>query len=133
MGFKQITGIAGSAMYAQTVRMNTIASNLANAGTSGTRDDVYQARKPVFASVFDGIGARVQVLDVITMHDAPEARHEPGNPLADDQGMVFYSSVNPVEETADMLAATRSYATNAEVMARVNTMQQQLLKMGDGT
>ncbi|MCC4596710.1 flagellar basal body rod protein FlgC [Xanthomonas campestris pv. phormiicola] len=132
MGFKQITEIAGSAMSAQTVRMNTIASNLANAGTAGTAEHAYHARKPVFAAILDGVGARVQVLDVLPSQDPLEQRYEPGNPLADSNGMVFYSNVNPVEEMADMLSATRSYATNVEVMTRINGMQQQILKMGEG-
>jgi flagellar basal-body rod protein FlgC len=131
MGFKQITEIAGSAMSAQTVRMNTIASNLANAGTAGTAEHAYHARKPVFASILDGVGARVQVLDVLPSQDPLEQRYEPGNPLADASGMVFYSNVNPVEEMADMLSATRSYSTNVEVMTRINGMQQQILKMGE--
>ncbi len=129
MSLKQSVEIAGSAMAAQTVRMNTIASNLANANTAGT---AYQARKPVFAAVFNGIGARVQVLDVVTTQDPLEARHEPGNPLADGDGMVYYSNVNPVEEMADMLAASRAYATNVEVLARLNSMQQAVLKLGEG-
>ncbi|MBD9370962.1 flagellar basal body rod protein FlgC [Xanthomonas sp. XNM01] len=132
MAFKQIAEIAGSAMSAQTVRMNTIASNLANAGTSGTEQNAYQARKPVFASVFNGVGARVQVVDVIGSQDPLERKYEPGNPLADDQGMVFYSNVNPVEEMADMMAASRAYSTNVEVLVRINGMQQQVLKMGEG-
>jgi flagellar basal-body rod protein FlgC len=131
MGFKQITEIAGSAMTAQTVRMNTIASNLANAGTAGTAERAYHARKPVFASILDGVGARVQVLDVVPTQDPLEQRYEPGNPLADADGMVFYSNVNAVEEMADMLSATRSYSTSVEVMTRINSMQQQILKMGE--
>ncbi len=132
MAFKQIAEIAGSAMAAQTVRMNTIASNLANAGTSGTEQNAYLARKPVFASVYNGLGARVQVVDVIGSQDPLDRRYEPGNPLADEQGMVFYSNVNPVEEMADMMAASRAYSTNVEVLVRINGMQQSVLKMGEG-
>src|SRR5690606_911531 len=129
---KQSVAIASSAMAAQTVRKTTIASNLATANPAGTADSAYQARKPVFAAVFNGIGARVQVLDVVTTQDPLEARHEPGNPLADGDGMVYYSNVNPVEEMADMLAASRAYATNVEVLARLNSMQQAVLKLGEG-
>lgn len=130
MSFKGIAQIAGSAMSAQTVRMNTVASNLANAGTAGTEDSAYRARKPVFASVFDGVGARVQVLDVINNNEPLKGRHEPGHPMADDNGMVYDSNVNPVEEMTDMLAASRAFSTNVEVLARINGMQQELLKMG---
>jgi flagellar basal-body rod protein FlgC len=130
MSFKGIAQIAGSAMSAQTVRMNTVASNLANAGTAGTEDSAYRARKPVFASIFDGVGSRVQVLDVINSNEPLNARHEPGHPMADDDGMVYYSNVSPVEEMTDMLAASRAFSTNVEVLSRINGMQQELLKMG---
>jgi len=132
MSFKDISQIAGSAMSAQTVRLNTIASNLANAGTSGTEETAYRARKPVFASVFQNGGARVQVLDVISTDDALTARHEPGHPLADEDGMVFYSNVSAVEEMTDMMAASRAFSTNAEVLTRIKGMQQDLLRMGEG-
>lgn len=133
MGLRSITQIAGSAMSAQTVRLNTVASNLANAETTGTKDSAYRARKPVFQSVYDGGGgARVQVLDVISSDEPLNARYEPDHPMADAQGMVYDSNVNPVEEIADMLSASRAFATNLEVLARVNGLQQDLLKMGQG-
>jgi flagellar basal-body rod protein FlgC len=132
MSFKDISQIAGSAMAAQTVRLNTIASNLANAGSAGSEETAYRARKPVFASIFDAAGAHVQVLDVVTMNDPLDKRYEPGHPLADEQGMVFYSNVSPVEEMTDMMAASRAFSTNAEVLARVKGMQQELLKLGEG-
>lgn len=136
MSFKAISQIAGSAMNAQMVRLNTVASNLANAGTvAGTDQDAYRARKPVFAAVMqeDGRNARVQVLDVIKSKDPVRKVYEPGNPLADASGMVFYPNVNEVEEMTDMMSATRAFQTNIEVLSRVKTMQQDLLKMGDGS
>ncbi|MBE1160601.1 flagellar basal body rod protein FlgC [Dyella acidiphila] len=81
MSFKSIAQIASSAMSAQTVRLNTVASNLANANTTGTEQSAYRARKPVFASVFDGAGARVQVLDVISSDEPLNARYEPDHPI----------------------------------------------------
>ncbi len=136
MSFKAISQIAGSAMNAQMVRLNTVASNLANAGTvAGTDQDAYRARKPVFAAVMqeDGRNARVQVLDVIKSKDPVRKVYEPGNPLADASGMVFYPNVNEVEEMTDMMSATRAFQTNIEVLSRVKTMQQDLLKMGEGS
>ena len=130
MSFKSIAQIASSAMSAQTVRLNTVASNLANADTTGTEQSAYRARKPVFASVFDGAGARVQVLDVISSQEPLSSRYEPDDPMADERGMVYDSNVNPVEEMTDMLSASRAFSTNLEVMARVNTMQLDLLKLG---
>jgi flagellar basal-body rod protein FlgC len=141
MSLKDIAGIAGSAMTAQTVRLNTIASNLANAqSASGTEAGAYHARKPVFASVFQhsdelggkGAGARVQVLDVVESTESLHKAYEPGNPLANSEGMVFYPNVNPVEEMTDMLSASRAFETNVEVLSRVKGMQQELLKLGEG-
>lgn len=134
MGFKDISNIAGSAMAAQTVRMNTIASNLANANAvAGSETEGYRARKPVFASVLseDG-GARVQVLDVVQSAEPLRRMYEPDNPVADAEGMVYYANVNEVAEMADMMAASRAFETNVEVMGRIKNMQQSLLKMGEG-
>lgn len=134
MGFKDISQIAGSAMAAQTVRMNTIASNLANANAvAGTEAEGYRARKPVFAAMLDSQGAaKVQVLDVVQSSEPLRRMHEPDNPLADADGMVYYANVNEVAEMADMMAASRAFETNVEVMGRIRSMQQSLLKLGEG-
>ena len=140
MSLKQSVEIAGSAMAAQTVRMNTIASNLANANTAGTADSAYQARKPVFAAVYEngeltrGVGmggAHVQVLDVVTAGREPKRRYEPDNPLADRDGYVFYADINQIEEMTDMMSASRSFETGVDVLNRVKSMQQALLKLGE--
>jgi len=139
MPFKDIAQIAGSAMAAQTVRLNTIASNLANAdAAAGTEADAYHARKPVFATVMsdsaDGApaGGAVQVLDVVQSTEPLRKAYEPDNPLANPDGMVFYPNVNPVAEMTDMMSASRAFQTNVEVLGRVNAMQQSVLKLGDG-
>lgn len=134
MGFKDISQIAGSAMAAQTVRLNTIASNLANADSvAGSENQAYHARKPVFSTVMDGAaGGRVQVLDVVESAEPLRRAYEPGNPLANADGMVFYPNVNEVAEMADMMAASRAFETNVEVLGRIKGMQQSLLKLGEG-
>jgi len=140
MSFRDIAHIAGSAMAAQTVRLNTVASNLANAdAASGTEAGAYHARKPVFAAIMsdggiggDGAGAAVQVLDVVQSTEPLRKVHEPGHPLADAEGMVFYPNVNPVAEMTDMMSASRAFETSVEVLGRVNAMQQSLLKLGEG-
>jgi flagellar basal-body rod protein FlgC len=134
MPFKDIAQIAGSAMAAQTVRLNTIASNLANAdAAAGTEADAYHARKPVFATVMSGAaGGAVQVLDVVQSTEPLRKVYEPGNPLANDEGLVYYPNVNPVAEMTDMMSASRAFQTNVEVLGRVNAMQQSILKLGDG-
>ena len=133
MSFKDISSIAGSAMTAQSVRLNTIASNLANADTAASSEaDAYRARKPVFAAVMDNdAGGRVQVLDVVQSSDPVRKAYEPGNPLADAEGMVVYSNVNSVAEMADMMSASRAFETNVEVLGRIKSMQQSLLKLGE--
>jgi len=134
MSFKDISNIAGSAMAAQSVRLNTIASNLANADTAAPSEaQAYRARKPVFAAVMENdAGGRVQVLDVVQSADPVRKVYEPGNPLANAEGMVVYSNVNSVSEMADMMSASRAFETNVEVLGRIKSMQQSLLKLGEG-
>lgn len=142
MSFRDISAIAGSAMSAQTVRLNTVASNLANAQSASTSEDAtYRARKPVFASVFEpqasfnegsAHGARVRVLDVVQSTEPVRKAYEPDNPLANEAGEVFYPNVNPVAEMTDMMSASRAFETNVEVMGRVKSMQNALLRLGEG-
>jgi flagellar basal-body rod protein FlgC len=140
MPFKQISQIAGSAMAAQTTRLNTIASNLANAqSASGSEATTYRAHKPVFAALpaMDGgydesvSGNLVQVLDVVQSNEPLRKVYEPDNPLANENGEVFYPNVNSVSEMTDMLSATRAFETNVEVLGRVKSMQQALLRLGE--
>ncbi|MFT7723739.1 MAG: flagellar basal body rod protein FlgC [Roseateles sp.] len=139
MSFKQISQIAGSAMAAQTTRLNTIASNLANAqSAAGSEDGAYRAKKPVFAALPIGgeaggqlAGSRVQVLDVVESDEPLRRVYEPENPLANERGEVFYPNVNPVAEMTDMLSASRAFETNVEVLGRIKSMQQSLLRLGE--
>ncbi|KQZ32543.1 flagellar basal body rod protein FlgC [Duganella sp. Root1480D1] len=137
MSFKDIAQIAGSAMAAQTVRLNTVASNLANADSvAGSEGETYRARKPVFATVMDdnldaAAGGRVQVLDVVESAEPLRKVYEPGNPLANADGMVFYPNVNQVAEMTDMMSASRAFETNVEVLGRIRGMQASLLKLGE--
>jgi flagellar basal-body rod protein FlgC len=138
MTFKSISEIAGSAMAAQTVRLNTIASNLANAeSVAGTEAATYHARKPVFAAVMtenasgQDAGGKVQVLDVIQSTEPLRKAYEPGNPMANADGNVYYPNVSEVAEMTDMMSASRAFETNVEVLGRVGQMQQSLLKLGE--
>ena len=135
MSFQDISKIAGSAMAAQTVRLNTIASNLANAeSVAGSEAETYRARKPVFAAVMDGTsgaGGRVQVLDVVQSDEPLRKVYEPGHPMANADGMVYYPNVNQVAEMTDMMSASRAFETNVEVLGRIKSMQQSLLKLGE--
>jgi flagellar basal-body rod protein FlgC len=141
MAFDSIFRIASSSMNAQTVRLNTVASNLANADSTASKaEDVYRARRPVFAAVYENDeltrnvgmgGAHVQVLDVIEAGREPVRRYEPDNPMDDRDGYVFHSDINEIEEMTDMMSASRSFETSVEVLNRVKGMQQGLLKLGE--
>ena len=140
MSLFSIFNVAGSGMAAQSLRLNTVASNLANAeSVSGTPEGAYRAREPLFAAVQkqqglagDGNGAPgseasqgVQVLGITESQAAVPQRYEPGNPLANADGYVYASNVNPVDELVNMISASRSYQNNVEVM---NTAKQLMLK-----
>jgi len=132
MSLFNLFDVAGSAMSAQSIRLNTTASNLANADSvSGSERDVYKALHPVFSTVLDDAQQRglptggVEVKGVIES-DAPAAReYNPNHPLANKDGYIFHSNVEPIAEMADMMAASRSYQNNVEI---VNTSKRLLLR-----
>jgi len=103
-----IFDVAGSAMTAQSVRLSTVASNLANADSvAGTPDAVYRAKQPVFSAepvAGDPSLAGVQVTQVTESTAAPLKRYEPGHPLADAQGYVYAPDVDPVAQMVDMIS-----------------------------
>ncbi|MDO2948358.1 lateral flagellar basal body rod protein FlgCL [Aeromonas simiae] len=140
MSFNRIYDIAGSAMRAQTVRLDTVASNLANVDSmAGSEEEAFRALKPVFTTVYKrvqeagGLGAaEVSISGVVQSDRAVEKRLEPDNPLSDEQGFVYLSNVNTVEEMADMMSASRNFETSVEVMNRISSMQQGLLRLGQG-
>jgi flagellar basal-body rod protein FlgC len=131
----KIFDIAGSGMSAQSVRLNTVASNLANADSvSHTPQGVYRARHPVFQALLptngDNSSAGVGVVGIAESKAAPETRYDPGNPLADAQGYVYAPSVNVVEEMTDMISASRSYQNNVEVLSTTRDLMLATLKLG---
>jgi flagellar basal-body rod protein FlgC len=137
----KVFDIAGSGMSAESVRLNTVASNLANAdAVSGDPNQVYQAKHPVFQSVqalgaaashtADQASASVKVLSIATNTAAPETRYDPSNPLANSDGYVYSPNVNAVEEMTDMISASRSYQNNVEVMNTARNMMLDTLKLG---
>lgn len=131
-------GTLGSALAAQTVRLNTVASNLANADqAAGSPEAAYRARVPVFAAVLDeaqrdGSTVGVQVKGVAVSEALPRAEYQPGHPLADAQGYVYYSNVRPVEQMADMISASRSYEGAAQALVTVQELIQRTLRLGEG-
>jgi flagellar basal-body rod protein FlgC len=138
MGLYNVFDIAGSSMSAQSVRLNTVASNLANADVvSSTEAGAYRSRQPVFAAVMDalngagengmapGQSSTVRVAGIVEDNAVARKEYQPEHPLANKEGYIFKSNVNAIEEMANMMAASRSYQNNVEVF---NTSKQLLLK-----
>lgn len=135
MGLFNVFDVSGSAMNAQTVRLNTIASNMANAeSVSGKPEDVYKAKSPVFETLLkqeankNAVG--VSVKEIIESEAAPVIRYEPSHPLADAQGNVYLPNINTVEEMANMMSASRSYQNNVEVFNTSKQLLMQTINMG---
>ncbi|MFK8077114.1 MAG: flagellar basal body rod protein FlgC [Granulosicoccus sp.] len=127
-----IFDIAGSAMRAQNLRLNTTASNLANVNTvTGSAEEAYRSRQPVFAAVLNGQIGGVESRGVVESNRQPEMRYEPGHPLANEEGYIFGSNVDSVEEMANMMSATRSYQSNVDMLSTVRQLMLQTLKMGE--
>ncbi len=126
--------LAGMALAAQSTRLNTTASNLANANTvAGRPEDVYQARHPVFETVLTQAGhAGVAVREIHQEQAEPLARYQPGHPLADEQGYVYAPRVDVVEAMADMLSASRSYQSSLDMMSTTKDLLQRTLETGRG-
>lgn len=131
MSLYSIFDVAGSALSAQSLRLNLTASNLANMqNVAGTPDEVYRARHaifraetPSFESALNASGVRV--LGVFESRAQPIKRYDPGHPEANEQGYVYAANVNSIDEMADMISASRSYQSNLEV---INTTKELLLR-----
>ena len=135
MSMLNIFNVSGSAVSAQSQRLNVVASNLANADTvAGPDGKAYKARQVVFQTLLMGEqgAAGVQVAQV--QEDQTEGRrvHDPKNPAADADGYVTYSNVNAVEEMVNMISASRSYQNNVEVMTTAKSLLQKTLQLGQG-
>lgn len=129
-----IFDVAGSAMTAQSVRLSTIASNLANADSvSGDPNAVFRAKQPVFSTeavAGNPALAGVQVREVSESTAAPLKRYEPGHPLADAQGYVYAPDIDPVAQMVDLISASRSYQANVEVFNSAKELAMATLNMG---
>lgn len=124
--------ISGRAMSAQLVRLNTTASNLANAGTvSGSEAGAYRAMKPVFRTVMDAEGrATVSIDKIATAGTTPNKRHDPNHPLADKNGDVWEAAVDSASELVEMLETSRQYQNNVQVLQTAKGLISETLRMG---
>ncbi|HEV2569716.1 flagellar basal body rod protein FlgC [Sphingomonas sp.] len=128
-----IFDVAGRAMSAQLVRMNTTASNLANAGgVASSEAEAYRSLKPVFKTSYDqatGL-ATVDVKQVVTAGPAPTKRHDPNHPMANKDGYVFESAVDETREMVDMMETARTYKNNVEVLQTAKSLILDTLRLG---
>lgn len=150
MSVFRILDIAGTAMNAQSVRLNATASNLANAeSVSSSVETTYRARRPLFSAAMDealqyqkntgergdpvtgepyGIG--VSLMGIVESEAPVVTEYNPNHPLADEEGYIYRPNVNPVEEMADMISASRSYQTAVQVADSARQMLLQTLQLG---
>lgn len=127
-----VFNIAGSALSAQSIRLNAVASNLANADSiAGPDGQPYRARQVVFAAKpVEGAAVGVRVTGVVEDLAPPRIVYDPKNPAANEQGFVAMPNVNVVEEMVNMISASRAYQSNVEVMNTAKTLMQKTLALG---
>jgi flagellar basal-body rod protein FlgC len=128
----RIFAIAGSALTAQSARLNAVASNLANADSvAGADGQPYRAKQVVFAATpVEGGGLGVRVTQVVDSAAPLRMQYDPSNPVANAQGYVSMPNVNVVEEMVNMISASRAYQTNAEVMNTARALMTKTLAIG---
>ncbi|MFL2785059.1 MAG: flagellar basal body rod protein FlgC [Paracoccaceae bacterium] len=135
-GVKNIFDVVGRSMGAQMVRLNTIASNIANMESkASSAEEAYKPIRPVFKTVFgenyDKMGvASVDAETIVALNREPEKVYEPGHPNADEKGFVYKAPVNSDEEMVEMLEASRQYQNNLEVLSTVRALMMRTMNMG---
>lgn len=135
MSLFNVFQVSSSAMTAQAMRLNTVASNLANADSIVSSDGKpYRSKQVVFEATPMGgageISKGVRVRQIVEDASPPRLVYDPKNPAADDKGYVAFPNVNVVEEMTNMISASRSYQTNVEVMNTAKTMMLRTLQIG---
>jgi len=139
MSLLKVLDVSGTGMSAQSVRLNTTASNLANANSvSSNIEQTYKSRQPVFAAELkrarDGLDSSVGVKVLGIVESTAELKNEyaPNHPKADKDGFIYHSNVNVMEEMANMISASRSYQTNVQIADAAKQMLSRTLQMGKG-
>ncbi len=135
MSLYRIFDVAGSGMSAQTVRLNTTASNMANADSvSSSVNQTYRGRHPIFSALLDKAkdpaGAEVQVSAIVESPAPVRMEYRPDHPLANAQGYIYLPNINPAEELANMISASRSYQDDVEVMNTSKQLMSRTLELG---
>lgn len=139
MSLFNVMQIANTGMHAEGVRLNTTASNVANANSvSSSYEQTYKARHPVFGpelqrAVDDQTkGTGVQVLGIVESQKPLQIEYSPGHPMADENGYIYKPNVNVVEEMADMMSASKAYETNIQVADTTKRIFRRVLQLGQG-
>nr|WP_136249990.1 flagellar basal body rod protein FlgC [Ningiella ruwaisensis] len=139
MSLFNVMNISSSGMAAENVRLNTTASNIANANSvSSSYDQTYRARHPVFAAAMDQANAQqskgvgVEVKGIVESQKPLQIEYAPGNPMADENGYIYKPNVNIVEEMADMMSASKAYETNVQVADTTKRIFRRVLQLGQG-
>ena len=124
--------ISGRAMAAQMVRLNTTASNLANAGSvSGSEAGAYRSMKPVFRTLVDQQGrATVGIDQIVHSRMAPSKRHDPTSPMADADGNVWVAAVDTAAELVEMVETAQQYRSNVQALETAKGLINETLRMG---
>jgi flagellar basal-body rod protein FlgC len=124
--------ISGRAMSAQLIRLNTTASNLANAGTvSGSEASAFRSMKPIFRAIMGENGQSTVAVDSITTSTvAPTKRHDPSHPLADGNGNVWEAAVDSAAELVEMIETSRQYQNNVQVLQTAKGLIAETLRLG---
>lgn len=138
MSMFKVFDVAGSALSAQSLRLNVTASNMANANSvSSSIEETYRARQPVFAAMLkdqfgsgNGSSVGVEVKGIVESQAPLQQQYNPGHPMANEEGYVFLPNVNVVEEMANMISASRSYQSNVEVVNTAKQLMMRTLTMG---
>jgi flagellar basal-body rod protein FlgC len=139
MSLFNVMDIASTGMSAQSVRLNTTASNVANANSvSSSYEETYKGRPPVFAAELNqasgklDAGSRVKVLGVVESNKPLQIEYSPGHPMADENGYIYKPNVNVVEEMANMMSASKAYETNVQVADTTKRIFRRVLRLGQG-
>lgn len=137
MGLFNVFDITASGMSAQSTRLNTTASNIANADSvSSSIDQTYRARHPVFAAAMQNAAAGqdasvgVDVLGIVESNKPLNIEYAPEHPMADKEGYIYKPNVNVIEEMTNMISASRSYQTNVQLAESAKNMLTKTLALG---
>lgn len=139
MSLFNVMDIAATGMHAEGIRLNTTASNVANANSvSSSYGETYKARHAVFAAEMrqatdaQSIGSRVNVLGVVESQKPLQVEYAPSHPMANEQGYIYKPNVNIVEEMADMISASKGYETNVQIADTTKRIFRRVMMLGQG-